>query len=207
MKKLSSSELKSAVIGMALGDAYIDTSYKHCRMDIYVKDTYEDFAKLKYNILTQIGNLDVNMKEKIDKRELKNGGVRKGLRIQTKIHPYITKIKNIPLFKKPEMLSELGLAIWYMDDGSLSIRKESGKFATCILAMNRYPLEFVEHMKSILLNNFGIVAHIQKHGNNSFVLRFNKDEAIKLHKIISPYVVESMRYKLLEESRNDIKVS
>lgn len=198
MKKLTSSKLKSAILGMVLGDAYIDTSYKDCRLDIYVDHKHKDFAELKYNILTQVGNLKVNMVEKYDKRKLKDGSVRHGYRIQTHTHKYITKLKNIPLFKKPEMLDELGLAIWYMDDGSLSIRR-NGNYSTCYIAMNRYPVEFVEHCIDVFYKNFNFKGKIQRHSlyDNQYLLRLTKSEAITLHDIVRPYIVESMNHKLL----------
>lgn len=203
VKKLRSSELKGAILGMVLGDAYMDTTHNHCRLDIYVKGDYKDFAIMKRDILLQVGGLELNFREKIDKRPLKNGGFRRGWRIQTRIHPYLTKIKNIPLFRKPEMLNELGLAIWYMDDGSLSIRKNNGNFAGCYLATNRYPLEFVEHCQRVLFNKFGVESNIQLHSprhiSPQYMLRFDLENTKKLHNIVSPYVVPSMRHKLLEE--------
>ena len=102
-------------------------------------------------------------------------------------------------------LTPLGLAIWYMDDGSFSVRAQglqertkdgSGRSEICVQAMSEGSQQrLLEHLS----DTFGLRPTLCSKGvRDQAFLVFAKDETAKLHELIAPYVHPSMEYKLLE---------
>ena len=89
-----------------------------------------------------------------------------------------------------------GIAIWYMDDGSIDKTKK------CIrLFTNSFDLDSQERFV-LKLRSFGIVAHISidegvcdGESYKYFYLRIGVDESRKLLKLIAPYIHPSMSFK------------
>jgi recombination protein RecA len=105
-------------------------------------------------------------------------------------------------------LTPLALAVWYMDDGSFSLRAEgvqertregSGRSEICVEAIESTSRErLVEH----LADTWGIRPTLRLRGKRQkAVLTFAKDETAKLHALIAPFVHPSMAYKLLPRYR------
>ncbi len=108
-------------------------------------------------------------------------------------------------------LTPLSLAIWYMDDGSFSLRAKgvqgrtregSGRSEICVEAMHPTTrtrllayLADVWHLRASLTERAG-----------KAVLVFPKDETAKLHALIAPFVHPSMDYKLLPKYRGRFAV-
>lgn len=93
-------------------------------------------------------------------------------------------------------INELGLAIWYLDDGTLDERSnkkgKNGKGRSSICCTK---FENKDDIFSIF-HRFGLNPTM---GKTSFC--FTQEETEKLHSIISPYVPECMGYKLLPQFR------
>jgi len=103
-----------------------------------------------------------------------------------------------------KQLTPLSLAVWYMDDGSFSMRAKglqertrdgSGRSEICVEAMEPTTRQrLVDH----LADTWGIRATLSLRGaRQQAVLTFAKDETAKLHALIAPFVHPSMQYKLL----------
>ncbi|CAN5860453.1 intein-containing recombinase RecA [soil metagenome] len=110
-------------------------------------------------------------------------------------------------------LTPLSLAVWYMDDGSFSLRAEglqertregSGRSEICVQAMEPTSRErLVAH----LADTWGIQVSLRLRGaRQQAVLTFAKDETAKLHALIAPFVHPSMDYKLLPRYRGRFAV-
>jgi recombination protein RecA len=105
-----------------------------------------------------------------------------------------------------KQLTPLSLAIWYMDDGSFSLRAKglqartrdgSGRADICVEAMESTTRI---RLADYLADTWGIVPKlIDRAGKAVFV--FSKDETAKLHALIGPFVHPSMEYKLLPRHR------
>ncbi|HEV8650876.1 MAG TPA: recombinase RecA [Actinomycetes bacterium] len=108
-------------------------------------------------------------------------------------------------------LTPLSLAIWYMDDGTFSLRAKgvqertrdgSGRSDICIEAMEPTTrTRLVDH----LADTWGIRAKMIQRAGKA-VLVFAKDETAKLHALIAPFVHPSMQYKLLPRYRGQFGV-
>src|SRR5207302_1737387 len=105
-----------------------------------------------------------------------------------------------------KQLTPLSLAIWYMDDGSFSIRAKgqgrkertqdgSGRSEICIEAMESTTRQ---RLVDYLADTWDIRPVLTSRGaGGKAVLVFPKDETAKLHALIAPFVHPSMEYKLL----------
>ncbi len=110
-------------------------------------------------------------------------------------------------------LSPLSLAIWYMDDGSFSLRAKglqertkdgSGRSEICVEAMEHTTRA---RLVAYLADTWGIKATLSSRGvGQKAVLVFLKDETAKLHALIAPFVHPSMEYKLLPRYRGRFAV-
>jgi recombination protein RecA len=108
-------------------------------------------------------------------------------------------------------LTPLSLAIWYMDDGTFSLRAKglqartrdgSGRSEICVEAMERTTRE---RLVSYLAGTWEITPKLVDRAGKA-VLVFSKDETAKLHALIAPFVHPSMEYKLLPRLRGRFSV-
>ena len=110
-----------------------------------------------------------------------------------------------------KQLTPLSLALWYMDDGSFSLRAKglqertkdgSGRSDICVEAMEAGTRErLVAH----LADTWDIRPKLISRGGKA-VLVFAKDETAKLHALVAPFVHPSMEYKLLPRYRGRFAV-
>ncbi len=107
-----------------------------------------------------------------------------------------------------KQLTPLSLALWYMDDGSFSLRSKglqarteggTGRSEICVEAMEASSRQrLVDH----LADTWGIRAKLMARGRRGIaVLQFPTAETEKLHALIAPFIHPSMNYKLLPRYR------
>lgn len=97
-----------------------------------------------------------------------------------------------------QFLTPLGMAIWIMDDG--------WKVQNCMIKISSesFSIDESELLRSIIKDNFNIDSYVysftRKRYNKEYNysnITFNKENSIKLTKLIEPYVISSMKYKLI----------
>lgn len=96
-----------------------------------------------------------------------------------------------------DKLTPLALAIWYCDDGSLSIY--TGKNPTSHIATN----SFSNNEMQLIVDTFrkvGIESYCN-HNSSGNVLAFSSENTKRLHLLIAPYIHPSMRYKLIDDCK------
>jgi hypothetical protein len=92
-----------------------------------------------------------------------------------------------------------GIAIWFMDDGSLNKKWNNdacGTLSTC---------SFDEDSQKRFINKFkslGIDCCYKKH-KNYYYIYFNKDGFRKLCNLIEPYIHEELKYKILTSNQKE----
>lgn len=106
---------------------------------------------------------------------------------------YKSGVGKLKIYQIPQEiidnLDELGLAIWYMDDGTYGGYHEkygSGKSTICC-----FKFKDKHRMIDMFKNRFGLNPSIKDRG---FV--FDSENTIKLHSIIARFVIPSMAYKI-----------
>jgi len=108
-------------------------------------------------------------------------------------------IKIVPLLML-DRLNDLGLAVWYMDDGSLSKKKYSdGSLAGLKICTQGFALGDVHKIHKWLLARYKIKFNVQGRGPGRYILRLSHSSSIeRFLSIVSPHVegVKCMGRKL-----------
>lgn len=127
---------KLAVLSMALGDGYINKSgflsMKHCKKQ-------EGYLQWKVDLLrkngintTDVYDIDNNGHPGVEARTYNNEFIKLYRRI---LYQPFKKIANRRILNK---LDATGIAIWYMDDGGLSIRRKNNKISSFQIMLNTH---------------------------------------------------------------------
>ncbi|MFA9444677.1 LAGLIDADG family homing endonuclease [Egicoccus sp. AB-alg6-2] len=108
-------------------------------------------------------------------------------------------------------LTPLSLAVWYMDDGTFTLRSKgaqertrggSGRSEICVEA---FEATSRERLRALLADTWGIEAKLVERGGNA-ILQFPTAETAKFHELVAPYVHPSMQYKLLPRFQGQFSV-
>lgn len=196
-KTLSLNELQREIlVGLMLGDGHLETQNngKTYRLKVeqsakkaeYVKWLYENFENFILN------------KPKI-KDKTRSGIVTKNIWFATLSHGsfrfyaqqfYVNGKKIIPKIIG-KLLTPIGIAVWFMDDGSIKSKFHKAK----IINTQCFDKKEVLLLIKILKDKFKIDAKLreQKEGYQIYILSESVD---KFRKIIEKYIIDSMKYKL-----------
>jgi len=111
-------------------------------------------------------------------------------------------------------LTPLALAVWYMDDGSFTLRSKgvqertaggTGRIEICVEAMSPGSRD---RLTNYLQDTYGLDVKLGCRGTRQVsVLRFSTAASEKFQKLIAPYVHPSMEYKLLPWFRGEFSVT
>lgn len=195
------SKQRALIIGSLLGDGTMRLGKGAQNVNFKVEHglMQKDYVEWKYQILKPL----VFTEPKISYRYAENGEkYAKSWWFRTIRHPFLTEIYNrfykgngFRTGKKiipPEIRSELNplsLAVWIMDDGCYSRNKiDISTYSFSLLEINKL---------QILFNDvFGIKARYHRDRDKGYRMYFNQEETKKLIKIIYPYIITSMMYKI-----------
>ena len=111
-------------------------------------------------------------------------------------------------------LTPLALAIWYMDDGSFSLRSKglqerttggSGRIEICVEAMSDGTRV---RLRDYLRDTHGLDVRLRSAGSaGKAVLVFSTAATAKFQEMVAPYMAPSMEYKLLPRFRGRSQVT
>lgn len=180
---------QSVIIGSLLGDGYmrIIPNRSNAFLEINHSIKAKDYVDFKFNSLKRL------CKSKPIERE--NNDDRIAYRFFTKQHLDLTEIYN--LFYKDKVkiipsnliLNPIILAIWYMDDGSKSRDSD--------IYLNTQQFSLKDQKKLLrALRQLNVKARLNK-DKKYYRIRILKESIAEFMKIISPHVIDSMRYKLV----------
>ena len=182
------------ILGSLLGDGSLVKPHKNGRAILtfshYVEQ--EEYIKYKQSLLSNICN-KVNLYNKYDNRlkvpKYQQFSVySKSIIELAEIHKrWYTPMKNV-CYEDVKNLGPLGLAIWYMDDGY-----KNKPYGGCTLCTNCFNTNSLEILKEVLQNNFNIYATSNQ---SSGVLYIPSSEFPKFKKIVEPYIVPCLNYKV-----------
>jgi transposase len=106
--------------------------------------------------------------------------------------------------KLANFMDALALAVWFMDDGSSKKNKHGITYCSKI-STEGFTEKENKILQDIIFVRFNIrckVCEYNSRGKKYNYLSFNKKNSIKLTKIIEPYVVDCMKYKLVYDNRS-----
>lgn len=191
--------IKSIIYGSLLGDAHAEKRKegKGTRITFYQEAHHSEYLLYLHFLIASLGYCNTNT-PKITTRLGSKGKIKSIIRFSTwtyesfnEIHKewYINKKKIIPR-TLDKYLTPLALAIWIQDDG--------GKVSSGLkLATNSFSLKDCEYLADLLNQKYNLKASVQSAGvKNQYIIYISKYSIPLLNDIISPYVVNSMKYKI-----------
>ena len=195
-------DIISIIYGSILGDGHAEKIKGGKGTRILIQQEYSNISYLYYlhNIISNLGYCNSNI-PKIKLRLGKKGKIKYYLKFNTWTYEsfnyiynewYIQNnsgnIKIIP--KSLELyLTPLALAIWIIDDGC--------KFNKGLkLATNCFKYNEVLYLIILLDKKYNIKASIKKSNNLQFIIYIWVESIPLLAKIVSPYIIPSIKYKL-----------
>jgi recombination protein RecA len=111
-------------------------------------------------------------------------------------------------------LTPLALAIWYMDDGSFSVRSKglqertaggSGRIEICVEGMTEGTRL---RLRDYLRDTYGLDVCLRQAGSRGkAVLMFSTASTVKFQELVAPFMAPSMEYKLLPRFRGQSTVT
>ena len=195
MQNLSQKQ-KELVYGSLLGDLTIKFGGRKVNKNafLYISQINKTLSEFKYKILSDF------VKTKIESYKDKRPNRKKSYCFRTISHPIFTEIYNnlylngIKTISKEwlEKLTPFSLAMWYMDDGSVTKSNHQMRIST-------ESFNYKEHLvlKEYLNKKWNINPDIIKSAKPSkFLLYFKAKERDNFFKLVSPFIIPEMQYKI-----------
>lgn len=207
-------ESRNLLIAILLGDGTICKGSTNCFMKIHQGRKQKEYTEWKAKKLDEFGISNSGVCEYFMKTNFTKGEKWPSYVCRIKANPFINVLRRV--IYKPEgkiftrkllnRVDALGLAIWYMDDGSLNFKKHTlingekkihGLFlriSTCL------PKDIAQVYIDWLREEWNVNFYMVHEGKrkDSYSLCCGTNEAIKFINIIKKYVEEvpSMKYKI-----------
>lgn len=139
-------------------------------------------------------------------------------RLGTNVHPYLaevrdqiyssSRIKKLPK-EIVDQMSDLGLFLMYLDDGTLKVRFYEGtskvREARVTFCLDSFTLTELQYLQKVLKTKYDIDTKVYRHSKNmpldrGFRIWTNTENTKKLMKVFEKYYnhVPSMNYKFLQ---------
>jgi peptide deformylase len=189
---LYNAEQISVMVGSLLGDACVDS--KGVFIATHGKH-HKNYAKYRTSILRGVLKRGYSGYRDKNCNYLCVGKVNEQTKYLREI-TYINKLKTVRNIIN--LINSTALAFWYMDDGCFLPK------GACQLHTEGFLYEDVVMLRDMFITKFKCFPSIYKrkvHDKNRYYLFFPKDQTKLLHALISPYIHEEYRYKLLPEYR------
>ncbi len=181
---------KELIIGCVLGDGHVRklAGRQYAFLEINHSIKAKEYVEWKYSLLKEI------VKSPPQKRRQNKGIFKEAYRFTTRQHPFIEEVykkfykdgkKVIP---KGFTLTPFILAVWFMDDGS------STKKGDIYLNTQQFDLKSQRRLLHAL-RQLQIKARLNK-DRRYYRIRIKKESRERFIELISPYVIDAMKYKL-----------
>lgn len=205
MKTKFNKESRNLLIALLLGDGTISNNYV---FKIAHSEKQKDYLEWKIKQLNNYGIRNNGVKSYIKTREYSVGSP--VYYTQLNIIPFIKVLRRV-VYKDKKILGNrkllnrltpMGVAIWYMDDGHINIRKSKNgkvhgfyiKISTC------EPKEEVQTIIDYFKEVWNIKFYMFHEGrkDNSYSICCGTKEGLKFIELVSPFVkqIPSMQYKI-----------
>lgn len=180
---------RSIIIGSILGDGYlrIIPGRKNAFLEINHSIKAKEYVDYKYNSLKRLCESTP--------KERPNNENRVAYRFFTKQHKDLTDFyemfykNNRKIIPKNLELNPIIVAVWYMDDGSKCRDRD--------IYLNTQQFSIQDQKRLVtLLRKIGIKSRLNK-DKKYYRIRIMKESIGKFMEMIDPYVISSMRYKLV----------
>ena len=187
---------KEILIGLILGDGHLEKLYTPILGRLKVEHSYKqkDYVDWLYK---EFKNW-VRSKPKTRKMNAW-GKMRKNYRFSTYGHIILGKFRKRFYEGKKKIVPDdlerditlLGLAVWFMDDGSIKSKSHKGVF----LNTQGFRENDVIKLQKVLENKFGVNSATRKEKNGKQIY-LGGEAGKKFITLIKPYIISSMKYKI-----------
>lgn len=182
------------ILGSYLGDGNISKNgLNRYRLKVVHGEAQKNYCQFKSDILNSFTS------------QIKQNGYSKHPAIKFTTLMFGSKI-NFDSNKKTcslEILNKLnpkGLAIWFMDDGSVYPNKNGARISTCSFDEESQK-NFVNYFHSLGMKNVNYKEYYSKSKDKSYYyLIFNKEDYCKLSSLIEPYTHPELSYKVINQN-------
>jgi len=199
-EKLHLSERQKEILrSLMLGDGHLQSPYRPeiARLQIEYRHAHKEYTDWLYKEFHEW----VLTKPKI-KSQIVKGKLYQKYYFNTLCHKEIAKIWKKWYWHKKKVLAKddvkkitpLGLAIWFMDDGSIKSKRHKSFY----LNVQDFTEKEVGFPQKLLKKKFGIESSTKlvKRVKTGFQIYISQESAEKFKTTIEPYVLDIMRYKL-----------
>lgn len=183
---------KQILFGGLLGDFCLTPHNKTFRGAVSHSIKQIEYAKYLHNSLNNIAGVFRKIKVKANNKfyDECTFTIRPNIQLETFYNNFYKDFehkKDVPY--DLSLLTPLAISIWFMDDGFLIDNGHSKTlgFSTC-----SFSLEGLLRLQKFLKEKYNIETIIRK----NFYLIVRKSSACTLRTLISPYIVDSMKYKI-----------
>lgn len=196
-QQLTSSRTREIVFGTLLGDGFLQPMKDGTvRLEVGHSPSQKEYLDWKYQQLKEFAGAKPHLVKFYDKRYRKNYSQ---WRFKTKSSKFFIPFYNYFYKKGKKQVSEniveifnssLALAVWFMDDGG----RRNDSYG---LFLNTLSFSYYEHeiLKKCLKENFSLESRIHWI-QCGYRLYIPSKEAKRFCRIVDPYLLQTMRYKL-----------
>lgn len=224
MEKELTNEEKSLLLALCLGDGCLrkpNPRGGNVQFECAHSTKQEEYLTWKRDLVYKI--FGGNKPPKIGYKEIKLKGYDTTYHACRfcKTHPYFTYLRKLLYpdgvkVMTREILDKLtpqGIAIWYMDDGSFYKKDNAdGTKSICFdlrISTDCFSKEeneiIVDYFKEVWGINFYVFLGHKDRKNYNWIIRANKEAAIKFIDLVKPYIIPSMEYKIEYKSINNFQ--
>lgn len=189
---------RDLLVGLLLGDGHLETQTRGrtFRLKVEHTESQADYVAWLFDSFKSVcDQAEVYRRERTDGRVSVGFTTRASgtFRFYAQQFYVVQKKRVPPLIHK--MLTPLGLAVWFMDDGS----RKSKRHNTYNIHTLAYSKADLMRVQETLIALFGIHSTLHKQRNNSWRLYIGATSAPEFTRLIEPYVqmIPSMRKKLV----------
>lgn len=205
--------IKGMILGTLLGDSGFHSSKKKNK-GIFIGHSEKQLDYLQYKVNLINNYLSANTV--VHKYEFKSGfGYQTRLpfyKFYSKAHHKITYfynllcdkdgIKHITKNAIEKHFNDVSLAFLFMDDGCKEVcwnrQRTEKKIKSFKISLGGFSLEEVELLNNFIFEKFDLVGKVYLEHNKYPMIKYSTQESRdKLLYIISPYILPSMRYKIV----------
>jgi hypothetical protein len=200
------SDLKGVLAGMLLGDGCIIQTKSTCCFRMQHSEKQREYFKYKVSVLENLTYVTVR---DIPPRGARHPNIE--MVATTRTHPIYKRLREIFYKEGKRHISRCfmdwmtieGLALWYMDDGTLQGTRN------CVISVAAFPIEEVELLVKILYEKFGLAFRIisdfnKKQNKLYYKISAGGEAGTKFIEMIRPYIHETMLYKI--DNREGIRM-
>ena len=199
----------AALYGMILGDACIGhderCASKNIRIGVTHGEDQFDYMKIKQKMFG-VDNFHILIGGKsgyCDKKIYRGQIITDPKITESVLNDCFINKKKTVTNSMANKINKIGLALWYLDDGSLKHRDDnSGCNPHVVISSNAYTKEENEILINMLKNKFGIDCNIRREKDKYWCIYITVEGTKRLFEIIGDYIPMSMKYKAPKEYEN-----